>query len=43
MNGLRGEEAIANYAYPPCIAFDCLVAPVHLTQAASRNDKNIGC
>jgi len=26
MNGQSGEEAIANYAYPPCIACDCFVA-----------------
>jgi len=26
MNGPCGEEAIANYAYPPCIACDCFVA-----------------
>ena len=25
MNGPSGEEAIANYAYSPCIVCDCLV------------------
>jgi len=31
MNGLRGEEAIANYASSPCIVCDC--------HALARNDK----
>ena len=38
MNGLRGEEAIANYACPPCIACGCFVALVRLTHSASRNE-----
>ena len=26
MNGLRGEEAMENFEYPPCIVCDSLVA-----------------
>jgi len=33
-NGLRGEEAIANRAHPPCKVCDCFVA--RLTQPALR-------
>jgi len=35
MNGLRGEEAIANYAYPPCIACDCF-PEINSGQAIAR-------
>jgi len=31
MNCLRGEEAIADYAYPSCMVCDC--------RAIARNDK----
>ena len=38
MNGLRGKEAIANYAYSPCIACDCFIRSIFIAKRLIRND-----